>query len=206
MVIYHGVVLNLIDVYRYSYLVLVMPENVLHHQFIITCILFSEYCTEHLNENIDIYKVITNSLFHDFGEFKGTEIISHFKYYNESSTKMFKKIEENDEKDLIVLIGSNLYNIIKNYRKGLEGLILELIDKIFGIMKLIIEMEYYNNLTLIKTINAVYQERFKRFLRIESEETINKKFYMDFLRESYIYIKEELVEFDPEMFLNYFTE
>ena len=74
-------------------------------------------------------------------------------------------------------------------------------------MKLLVEVKYYNNFTLIKTINAIYQERFKRFLRIDNIDGVsNKKFYMDFLRESYIYIKEGLVEKDLNIFLNYYTE
>lgn len=205
----NNVALNLIDVNRFSYLFLQVPENVMLHTFLITVssIVFAEYCKETLKDDIDIYQIISKALFHDFGEFKGVEIISHFKYYNELSTKMFAEIEENDQKDLEKLIGTNLYDIISNYKKGLEGYIVEEIDKITGIMKLLVEVKYYNNFTLIKTINAIYQERFKRFLRIDNIDGVsNKKFYMDFLRESYIYIKEGLVEKDLNIFLNYYTE
>ena len=205
----NNVALNLIQVNRFAYLFLQVPENVMLHTFIITVssIIFSEYCIEKFNENIDIYSIITKSLFHDFGEYKGVEIISHFKYYNELSTKMFTEIEENAQKDLEELIGTNLYSIISNYKEGLEGYIIDEIDKITGIMKLLIESSYYNNYTLLKTTNAIYQERFKRFLRLEKiEGTQNKDFYMDFLRESYIYIKEGLIEKDVNIFLRYFTE
>ena len=38
------------------------------------------------------------------------------------------------------------------------------------------------------------------------DELKNKKFYLDLLRESYIYIKEHLIEKDLEIFLKYFTK
>ena len=170
-------------------------------------IIFVEYCNNVLNEKIDLYSIITKALFHDFGEYKGTEIISHFKYYNEDSKKMFAEIEEKDEKDLEKRIGHNLYNIISNYKNDKEGYMVDYIDKIIGIMKLWVETGYFNNYTIIKTINAVYQERFKKFLKIKNMDgIINKEFFVDFLREYYIYIKENLVENNLKYTLKYFTE
>ena len=138
----NSVALNLKDVYRFSQCSLVKSENVLHHQYSVTImsIIFVEYCNNVLNEKIDLYSIITKALFHDFGEYKGTEIISHFKYYNEYSTKMFSQILDKDEKDLERLIGDNLYRIISNYKEGLEGYIVDYIDKIIGIMKLWVEV------------------------------------------------------------------
>ncbi len=203
------VALNLKDVYRFSQCSLIKSENVLHHQYSVTImsIIFVEYCNNVLNEKIDLYSIITKALFHDFGEYKGTEIISHFKYYNEDSKKMFAEIEEKDEKDLEKRIGHNLYNIISNYKNDKEGYMVDYIDKIIGIMKLWIETGYFNNYTIIKTINAVYQERFKKFLKIKNMDgIINKEFFVDFLREYYIYIKENLVENNLKYTLKYFTE
>lgn len=203
------VVLNLKEVYRYSNLPSQLPENVLLHSYTNTVIslLLAEYSNKELGENFDIYTIITKSLLHDFGEYKGTEIITHFKNYNEITKKMFAEIEAKDEKDLEALIGTNLYTIISKYKLGAEGYLVELIDKILGIIKLWIEVGYFNNYTYIKSINSIYQERFKRFLRIyDINEISNKAFYLEFLREYYIYIKEHLMEKNLEYFLKYFTK
>lgn len=203
------VALNLKDVYRYSQLPTQLPENVLAHQFTeaIMSIILAEYCNNNLEDRFDIYDVIVKSVFHDFGEYKGTEIITQFKNYNEITKKMFAEIEEQDTKELENQIGTNLYLIIENYKDGLEGYLSELIDKMIGIMKLWVEVGYYNNNTYIKTIDSVYQDRFKRFLRIEKMENIhNKDFYLELLREYYIYIKEHLIEKDLDYFFKFFTE
>ena len=205
----NSVALNLKDVYRYSNLPSQLPENVLLHQYTMTVmsIMMTEYCNQNLEDKIDLYTIIVKSLFHDFGEYKGTEIITHFKNYNEITKKMFAEIEEKDEKDLENQIGTNLYIIISNYKNGIEGYLSELIDKMLGIMKLWIEVGYFNNNAYIKSINSIYQDRFKRFLRIEHIEGVhNKEFFLELLREYYIYIKEHLVEKDLNYFLKYFTE
>ena len=203
------VALNLRDVYRYSQITTQLPENVLFHQYTVTLmsILLAEYSNKELKENIDIYTIILKSLFHDFSEYKGTEIITQFKNYNETTKRMFAEIEANDEKELEDKIGKNLCTIIYEYKKGAEGYVSEIIDKILGIMKLWVEVGYLHNYTFIKTIDSVYQDRFKRFLRVENiNEIKNKSFYIDLLREYYIYIKQHLIEKDITYFLKYFTE
>lgn len=203
------VVLNLKDVYRYSSIPSQLPENVLFHQYTVAIIslLVAEYCNREFGEKIDIYIIIVKSLFHDFGEYKGTEIVTHFKNYNDVTKKMFAEIEARDEKELEGKIGPNLYNVISKYKYGPEGFISEMIDKMLEIMKLWIEVGYFHNYTFIKTINSIYQDRFKRFLKVENiQELKNKTFYLELLREYYIYIKEHLVEKDTEYFLKYFTK
>jgi len=65
---------------------------------------------------------------------------------------------------------------------------------------------YYNNYTIIKVINAVYQERFKKYLRIKDIKNVtNEVFFVDLLREYYIYIKENLMENNLSYTLKYFT-
>ena len=204
-----NVVLNLKDVYRYSIFVTLVPENVLFHQYsvAIASLLICEYSNKVLNENIDVYSILTKALFHDFGEYKGTEIVTQFKNYNDVTKKMFAEIEENDEKELEGRIGTNLYNIISDYKNGAEGFIVEMVDKMLGIMKLWIEAGILNNCIAIKSIVSVYQDRFKRFLKVyKIEEIKNKEFYINLLRECYIYVKENLVEKDINVFLKYFTQ
>lgn len=204
-----NVALNLREVYRYSQVTTQLPENVLFHQYTVAImsLLLAEYSNRELGENIDVYSILIKSLFHDFGEYKGTEIITQFKNYNDETKKMFAEIEENDEKELKEKIGTNLYLIISEYKYGAEGFISEVVDKILGVMKLWVEVGYFHNYTFIKTINALYQDRFKRFLRIENiDEIKNKSFFIELLREYYIYIKEHLIEEDLEYFFKYFTE
>ena len=74
-------------------------------------------------------------------------------------------------------------------------------------MKLWVEVGYYHNYTFIKTIVSIFQERFTRFLKVEKIQKLkNKIFYLDLIREYYIYIKEHLIEQDVEYFLKYFTQ
>ncbi len=203
------VVLNLKDVYRYSQITTQLPDNVLFHQYMVATmsLLIAEYSNRELGENIDVYDILVKSMFHDFAEYKGTEIITQFKNYNDITIKMFAEIEENDERELEGKIGTNLYNIIVNFTQGAGGYIVEAIDKLTSIMKLWIEVRYFHNYTFVKTVNSIYQDRFKRFLKINNVDGIkNKSFYLDFIREYYVYIKERLLEFDIDCSLRYFTE
>lgn len=203
------IALNLKDVYRYSQIILAVPENVLFHQYTVTVIslIFAEYCNKELKGNIDIYTILVKSLFHDFPEYKGTEIIAHFKYYNEVTKKMFAEIEENDENELKEKIGDKFYIIISQAHDGAEGFMSDILDKMLGIMKLCVESEYFNNYTAIKGFVSVYQGRFKKFLKVQEIDGLKcKSFYLDLLRECYIYIKEHLMERNSEYFLKYFTK
>ena len=203
------VVLNLKDVYRYSNLTTVIHENVLAHQYTmaVTGIIFSQYLNQELGENIDIYQVVIKSLFHDFGEYKGNEIVTQVKNYNEDTKKMFKMMEEADEKDLEEKIGKNLFQVITSAMEQQEGYILELLDKMIAIMKLWIEVEYMGNQTYIKSICSIFQSRFKRFKKVEKIDSLkNKEFYLDLVRYCYIYVKEHLLEYNPTLLLQYFTK
>ncbi len=63
------------------------------------------------------------------------------------------------------------------------------------------------NATYTKSICSVFQSRFKRFKKIEKIDTLkNKDFYLDLVRVCYIYVKENLVEYNLDMFFKYFTE
>lgn len=203
------VVLNLKDVYRYSNFTTIIAENVLEHQYTmaVTGIIFSQYLNEEMGETIDIYQVIKKSIFHDFVEYKGNEIITQVKNYNEDTKKMFKMMEEADEKDLKEKIGTNLFEIIIHAMEEQEGYILELLDKMLAIMKLWIEVEYMGNQTYIKSICSIFQSRFKRFKKVEKIASLkNKEFYLDLVRYCYIYVKEHLLECNEELFLKYFTK
>lgn len=201
--------LDLRDVYRYSSLTTVLPENVLMHQYTIavTSIIFSQYLNQELGETIDIYKVVLKSLFHDFGEYKGNEIITQVKNYNEDTKKMFYAMGKADEEELKEQIGDNLFEIISCADDEQEGYILEVLDKMLGIMKLCIEVEYMGNQTYLKAICSVFQSRFKRFKKVEKIDSLkNKEFYLDLVRYCYIYVKEHLLEYNPTLLLQYYTK
>lgn len=186
-----------------------IPENVLFHQYTITIagIIFGEYLNQEFNENFNIELLMEKSLFHDLGEYKGNEIVAQVKYYNEDTIKMFKEIEAVDEKELKSKVGEEIYTLIITAKDEKEGYILDLLDKIVAIMKLWIEIRYMHNYTYIKAISSIYQERFKRFLKLDKIDDIqNKEFLREFLRESYIYIKRSMIYQDEEILKQYFTE
>lgn len=200
--------LNLRDVYRYSTLTAMLPENVLFHQYTITLvsIIFSEYLNS-IGENIDIYKIVVKSLFHDFSEFTGNEIVTQVKNYNEDTIKMFAEIEEKDEEVLKEKLGEDIYIIISEYKKEKEGYVSEVVDKVLGIMKLWIELEYMNNMKFIKSICSIFQSRFKRFKKIEEMDNIkNKEHILDIVREVYIFLKENMMDKNEELLLQEFTK
>lgn len=203
------VALNLKDVYRFSSLNLVIPENTLFHHYILSImsILFCEYLNKELNENIDIYKILIKSLFHDFCDYKGNEILTHVKNYNEETKKMFSEMEVDDKKELESKIGYKLYDIILHYLDEQEGYISNLLDKMLAFMKLWIEEEYMGNKTCIKATFTLFQDRLKRFKNANVIENVKtREFLMDLLRESYIYVKEHMMKKDRNIFLKYFLE
>lgn len=203
------VAFNLRDVYRYSTLTTTIPENVLFHQYTIavSSIIFSDYLNKELEENIDIEEIIYKSLFHDFAEYKGNEIVTQVKNYNEDTIKLFAELEEVDEQELKEKVGETIYKLINTYKTGKEGLVSEMLDKILGIAKLLVEVGYMNNYTYIKSICSIYQARFKRFNKIyKMEELKNKEFLMDLLRESYIYIKENMKNANSKYLKLYFND
>ena len=203
------IALNLKDVHRFSSNgIISKPENVLFHTYTVTIlsILIVEYCNKELNENIDIYKIMVISMLHDFTEYKGTEIITPFKNYNDITREMFSKIENSDKNDLIENIGPKLGNYLNMIKTTKEGYISELVDKMLPIMRCWIEIGYIHNYTFIGSSHTIYQERLKRFLRVEKIDDLNNKsFFLDLLREFYIYIKENLLEFDTEYTLKFYT-
>lgn len=203
------IALNIKDVYRFSSCgVISAPENVLFHSYMVTIIsiLLAEYCNKELNENIDIYKIMVISLLHDFTEYKGTEIIAPFKNYNDITKKMFSEIETADENELIEKIGQKLGDYIHMIKTTKEGYISELIDKMLPIIRTWIEIGYFNNYTFIGTSHTIYQDRLKRFLRVEKIDDLNNKsFFLDLLRECYIYTKGHSLEANTEYSLKFYT-
>lgn len=202
------IALKLKDVYRYSTLTTVVPEDVLFHQYCMTLanIVFADYMISK-GENIDKFKLVYKTLFHDFGEYKGNEIVAQIKLYNEETQKMFAEIEENDEKELEKLLGKDIYIIIEGYKNEKEGYIADILDKILGIMKLWIETGYMNNYTYIKSLCSVYQGRFAKFKNLDRIQDLkDKEFLLKFLKESFVYIKENLVNANTKILNIYFTK
>lgn len=203
------VALSIKDVYRFSNMgTISKPENVLFHSYTVTIIsiLISEYCNKELHENIDIYEITVISLLHDFTEFKGTEIIAPFKNYNDITKKMFSEIEDSDKNDLIEKIGSKLGDYLDMIKTTKEGYISELIDKLLPIMRTWFEIGYIHNYTFVGISHTIYQDRLKRFLRVkEIDDLKNKAFFLELLRECYIYTKEHSIEANTVYTLKYYT-
>ncbi len=203
------VALNLKDVYRYSNLISVINENVLFHQYVIAImsIIFGEYLNLVNGENIDIASLVYKALFHDFPEYKGNEIVTQIRNYNEDTIKMFKMIESADELDLKAKLGDSIFDIIVHFGDEKEGYISELLDKMIAIIKIWFEVEFLSNSTYIKVTSTIYQSRFKRFGDMDRLEGINNKdFLINLLRTCYIVIKNNLMNKNPEIFSMYFTD
>lgn len=203
------VALNLKDVYRYSNLISVINENVLFHQYVIAImsIIFGEYLNLVNGENIDIASLVYKALFHDFPEYKGNEIVTQIRNYNEDTIKMFKMIESADELDLKAKLGDSIFDIIVHFGDEKEGYISELLDKMIAIIKIWFEVEFLSNSTYIKVTSTIYQSRFKRFGDMDRLEGINNKdFFINLLRTCYIVIKNNLMNKNPEIFSMYFTD
>lgn len=202
-----SVVFNLRDVYRFSQVNLVVPESVLFHTYVnsVMAYIMCDYLNNY-GENVDKYDVITKILFHDFSEYSGNEIISSMKVYSQETHDLFEKIENQDEENLKDLIGKQNYEIVKSYKDGFSGYISEIIDKISGIMKTLIEVNYYNNLTLLKVFSANECKRFEKFYNYEKiKGSKNKYFYTNLLKLHYIYIIENFLK-KEDIMLDYFNQ
>ena len=61
-----------------------------------------------------------------------------------------------------------IINIVEELKCNISSIdFLEVLDKMLGIMKLCIEVEYMGNQTYLKAICSVFQSRFKRFKKVE---------------------------------------
>ena len=204
------VALNLRDVYRFSIINSRVVENVLFHQYTVAvvCFCLATYSNEKLGEKFDLYNILMISLYHDFGEYKGTEITSYIKKFNERTIKMFDEIEKNDVMELKEKLGKNLCEyIIAKDKNEPESYICDVLDKLLPFFKMWIEVKYYNNLVYIKHIPTIYKKRLSKFARIENINGFrNKSFYMDLLIQSYIFIKENLIDFNIEFANRYITD
>lgn len=201
--------LRLKNVMRYSQILLLVEEDVLIHTYIDTIInlLVCRYLIRQ-GENINKLELVIKCLFHDFGEYKGNEIITHIKSYSNKTKEIFSKIEEKDENDLKYLIGDEFLNIVKSYKIGCTGYISDVVDKILGVMKVYIEAEYMGNYNAIKTINALYRGRIEKFNNFEKVESLkDKKFLKNLVDYVFMYIKGNLLnKYKDSMLTNYYTK
>lgn len=201
------VALNLRNVSRFSQLYLIVPENVLFHTYENTIMIYvlCDYLKE-IGENFDKYEVVFKSLFHDFTEYSGNEIISCMKQFSQETQNLVNHVEQCDKNNLRALIGDYNLEIVQSYKKDYTGYIADLVNKITGIMKTLIEVKYYNNFTMLKNQTGNECKRFEKFYdytRIESSN--NKSFYTNLLKLHYIYILETFLE-NENIMVTYFTQ
>ncbi len=184
------------EVYRYSQTNLRVEEDVLYHMYINTvmCILLADWLIQQ-GENIDVNQILLKSCFHDFSEYTGNEIIASMKAYSEETTALFKKIEERDEKKLEDSIGPVMYEVIQNYKKDKNGYVVDMIDKMIGIMKVWIEEMIYGNKMMLKCFTADECKRFQRFYTSPYRtEFVYPEFYTTLLKSHYIAIMEDFLK------------
>lgn len=64
-----------------------------------------------------------------------------------------------------------------------------------------------SNYTYIKAICSLFRERFEKFKDLSRlEEMKDKKFLLKLLKESYIYIKQNLINVNETILFKYFTK
>lgn len=202
------VALKLRDVYRYSSFTLVVPENVLFHHFVITItsIIFSEYLNSK-GENLSVSSIIYKTLFHDFNEYKGNEIVAQVKNTNALTIEFFELLASADEEDLKSKIGNEIFALVVDHKTGKEGYVSDFLDKIFAIIKIWLEVELFGNKAFIRAAGSIYQSRLMRFNNQEKLAEFNNPFFLiDLLRACYIYIKGNLMHAYPDIFLMYYTK
>ena len=200
---------NLMNVYRFSQSHLIIPGNVMFHQYINTVMatIIINYLHTQGEDFINKDKALIINLFHDFGEYKGNEIISSMKSYSKESKKMYEDIEERDENELKNLIGNEFFNLIKQYKTDKEGYIIGIIDKIIGIMKVLIEFEFYQNKNMLRMFKPDECKRFEKFYNYEKvEESKNKYFYTNLLKLHYIYIINKFLKHEEDMYIYWSKE
>ena len=205
-----NVALNLRYVYRFSLINSRVNENVLFHQYTVavTSLCLATYCNQKLKEQFNIYKILKVALFHDFGEYKGTEITSHIKKYNNDTKKIFAEIEENYEKELQGKIGDNIYKYITAMKKDEpESYVCDFMDKMLPYIKTWIEIKYYNNYNYIRLTPLLYRQKLKKFSRINNIEGIkDKPFFLNLLVQYYIYLKQDSIDCNMNFLSKYFLE
>lgn len=191
-----GIAFNLREVHRFSQANLVVKEDVLYHIYANTvmCVLLADWLIQQ-GENIDVNQILLKSCFHDFSEYTGNEIIASMKAYSEETTALFKKIEERDEKKLEDSIGSVMYEVIQGYKKDKNGYVVDIIDKMIGIMKVWIEEMIYGNKMMLKCFTADECKRFQRFYTSPyCTEFVYPEFYTTLLKSHYISIIEDFLK------------
>ncbi|MBP3707834.1 MAG: HD domain-containing protein [Clostridia bacterium] len=201
------VALNLRNVSRFSQIHLIVPENVLFHTYENTIMIYvlCDYLKE-IGENFDKYEVVIKSLFHDFTEYSGNEFISCMKLFSKETQELVNHVEQCDKDNLKNLISDYNLKIVQSYKKDFTGYIADLVDKITGIMKTLIEVKYYNNFTMLKVQTGNENKRFDKFYdytRIESSN--NKCFYTNLLKLHYTYILETFLE-NENIMATYFSK
>ena len=200
-----GIAFQLREVYRYSQTNLRVEEDVLYHIYINTvmCVLLADWLTQQ-GEEIDGDQILLKSCFHDFSEYTGNEIIASMKAYSEETTALFKKIEDKDERKLKESLGPVMYTIIREYKKDKNGYVVDIIDKMIGIMKVWIEETIYGNKMMLKCFTADECKRFQRFYTSPyREELVYPDFYTTLLKSHYIAIMEDfLAQKDMNFFWN----
>jgi len=186
------VIFNLREVHRFSQAHLIVPQDVLFHLYLNTviCLIMTDWL-EKQGEELDKAKILLKSLLHDFGEYTGNEIIASTKAYSLETSQMFEKIEENDERKLKEKIGLELFEIIKKYKTDKEGYVVNIIDKMIGIMKTKTELILYSNKTMLKCFTATECKRFQTFYTNPIRDELKLgNFYTTLLKSHYISIIE----------------
>lgn len=168
--------MRLASISRYSQTHLIMKESVLEHSG--SVVLFCYLISISINREVDLGKLLSRAIVHDFDEISTGDIPHPTKYDNPHIEMEIKKVEA---KNMIAISNEisgddklfNLWDEAKN--DDIEGAILTIADSFSVVYKLWQETILYNNRTMVEHIIS-----FERVL-IRLRNRFSKKYGMELI-------------------------
>lgn len=201
------VVLQLRSVKRFSQAIDIVEENVLVHTW--ELILITDAMVRFLQEQgeeVDRNQVFLRVFYHDFGESSGNDIISDVKVFSDFTKAYFDTLVSEDEKRLKGQIGESAYQWMSLYKKGASGYIADILDKLVGLMKVYIEIHFFNNINFLSVLKTNYFERLIKFLDISRIKNFQHPLFLKELMD-YMYItnQEEILSLYGDTLSYYYS-
>jgi 5'-deoxynucleotidase YfbR-like HD superfamily hydrolase len=147
------------SVHRYSNKTLLKPENIAEHSSIVGIIslFLYEYLSDEYKEKVELNKLLSYAIFHDFDEIFSGDILNPVKYYTEN---IKKDIQEYTDSALDVFIKKSGMNYLAKflspeYLNEEEKMLSKLADIISVFIKITVENHLGNRLLDIDYNNVV---------------------------------------------------
>ena len=186
------VVLNLKNIEKYPTATLRVSEDMLFNTYALTIISTCIYnYLDGSGEKLGKYDVVFKALFYNFMEFNGNRI---------------KKLHRNDEWDTLInlqeeaneillhnLTSDMIFGLAMQCEDGSEGYLVETMSKLMSAMKVLIEVSYMGNYSLVRFLDEIDEESFKPLYGeiVRAEQLRDKKFFKMLIVQMFIHIRME---------------